>query len=125
VIYRSYDDLMMVAARVMGPRPLVRDHGLVEAAAFPPQASVFGADACSTLWDKAAAMMESLARNHPLVDGNRRLALAGTVVFLGMNGFRLTMNNDEAYDFTIAVASGDFESIEGIAQVLSEKREPR
>jgi death-on-curing protein len=70
-------------------------------------------------------MMESLARNHPLVDGNRRLALAGTVVFLGMNGFRLTMNNDEAYDFTIAVASGDFESIEGIAQVLSEKREPR
>ena len=69
--------------------------------------------------------MESLARNHPLVDGNKRLALAGTVAFLGMNGTRLSMNNDEAYDFTIRVATGDFESVQAIAQVLRENTEPR
>ena len=125
MIYLSYDDLMKVAARVIGSQPLVRDHGLLEAAAFRPQASVFGADAYPTLWDKAAAMMESLARNHPLVDGNKRLALAGTVVFLGMNGLRLTMNNDEAYDFTIKVSTGQFESVAAIATVLREFTEPR
>jgi death on curing protein len=125
MIFLSYDDLMKVAARVIGSQPLVRDHGLLEAAAFRPQASVFGADAYPTLWDKAAAMMESLARNHPLVDGNKRLALAGTVVFLGMNGFRLTMNNDEAYDFTIKVSTGEFESVAAIAAVLRESTEPR
>jgi death-on-curing protein len=125
MIYLSYDDLLKVAARVIGSQPLVRDHGLLEAAAFRPQASVFGADAYPTLWDKAAAMMESLARNHPLVDGNKRLALAGTVVFLGMNGFRLTMNNDEAYDFTIKVSTGEFESVAAIAAVPHEFSEPR
>ena len=70
-------------------------------------------------------MMESLARNHPLVDGNKRLALAGTVVFLGMNGFRLTMNNDEAYDFTIKVSTGEFESVAVTAQVLRVNTKPR
>jgi len=125
MIYLSHDDLLKVAARVIGSQPLVRDHGLLGAAAFRPQASVFGADAYPTLWDKAAAMMESLARNHPLVDGNKRLALAGTVVFLGMNGFRLTMNNDEAYDFTIKVSTGEFESVAVIAQVLRVNTKPR
>lgn len=125
MIYLSHDDLLKVAARVIGSQPLVRDHGLLEAAAFRPQASVFGADAYPTLWDKAAAMMESLARSHPLVDGNKRLALAGTVVFLGMNGFRLTMNNDEAYDFTIKVSTGEFESVAVIAQVLRVNTKPR
>ena len=125
MIFLSHDDLMKVAARVIGSQPLVRDHGLLEAAAFRPQASVFGADAYPTLWDKAAAMMESLARNHPLVDGNKPLALAGTVVFLGMNGFRLTMNNDEAYDFTIKVSTGEFESVAAIAAVIRESTVPR
>lgn len=125
MIFLSHDDLMKVAARVIGSQPLVRDHGLLEAAAFRPQASVFGADAYPTLWDKAAAMMESLARNHPLVDGNKPLALAGTVVFLGMNGFRLTMNNDEAYDFTIKVSTGEFESVAALAAVIRESTVPR
>ena len=125
MIFLSHDDLMKVAARVIGLQPLVRDHGLLEAAAFRPQASVFGADAYPTLWDKAAAMMESLARNHPLVDGNKRLALAGTIVFLGMNGFRLTMTNDEAYNFTIKVSTGEFESVAAIAAAIRESSEPR
>ena len=125
MIFLSHDDLMKVAARVIGLQPLVRDHGLLEATAFRPQASVFGADAYPTLWDKAAAMMESLARNHPLVDGNKRLALAGTIVFLGMNGFRLTMTNDEAYNFTIKVSTGEFESVAAIAAAIRESSEPR
>lgn len=125
MIYLSYHDLVVISARVIGAPPMIRDPGLLEAAAFRPQATVFGDDAYPTLFDKAAALMESLARNHPLVDGNKRLALAGTVAFLGMNGIRLSMNNDEAYDFTIRVATGDFESVQAIAQVLRENTESR
>jgi death-on-curing protein len=118
MIYLSHEDLLKIATRVTGGPPLVRDHGLLEAAAFRPQATVFGSDAYPTIWDKAAAMMESLARNHPLVDGNKRLALAGTIVLLGMNGLKLKMSNDEAYDFTIKVATGGFDSITAISDVL-------
>jgi len=125
MIYLSYDDLLAVAARVIGSPPLVRDPGLLEAAAFRPQASVFGADAYPTVWDKAAALCESLARNHPLVDGNKRLALAGVIVFLGVNGLRLTMDNDAAYDFTISVATGEFPDVAAIAEVLRNRTQPR
>jgi len=125
MIYLSYADLMTVAARVIGSQPLIRDHGLLEVAAFRPQARVFGSDAYPTVWDKAAAMMESLARTHPLVDGNEHLALAGVVVFLGMNDVRLTMTNDEAYDFTATVSTGGFESVSAIAAVLRESTDPR
>lgn len=118
MIYLDYDDLIAVATRVIGAPPLVRDQGLLEAAAFRPRASAFGSDAYPTLWSKAAALMESLARSHPLVDGNKRLALGAVIVMLGMNGYRLIMTNDQAYDFTIEVATGQFEDVATIADVL-------
>jgi death on curing protein len=62
--------------------------------------------------------MHSLARNHPLVDGNKRLALAAAIVFLGVNGHRLTLSNDEAYELTMAVASGRLDDVGVIAQRL-------
>jgi len=50
-----------------------------------------------------------------LVDGNQRLALAATITFYGMNGMRLTLTNDEAYDLVIAVASGHLADVSEIA----------
>lgn len=125
MIYLDYDDLIAVATRVIGAPPLVRDQGLLEAAAFRPKASAFGSDAYPTLWSKAAALMESLARSHPLVDGNKRLALGAVIVMLGMNGYRLIMTNDQAYDFTIEVATGQFEDVATIADVLEGSATPR
>jgi len=118
MIYLDYDDLIVVATRVIGSPPVVRDQGLLEAAAFRPRATALGSDAYPTLWSKSAALMESLARSHPLVDGNKRLALGSVIVMLGMNGHRLTMTNDQAYDFTIAVATGQFEDVATIADFL-------
>ena len=69
----------------------MRDHGLLEAALARPQASAFGADAYESLEAKAGALLHSLARHHALVDGNKRLALAGTIAFSGLNGYRLTL----------------------------------
>ena len=74
---------------------------------------------------KAAALLHSLARNHALIDGNKRLALAATLAFLGVNGQRLLLTNDEAYDLVIAVATGELDDVAKIAEVLRENSAPR
>jgi death-on-curing protein len=99
--------------------------GLLESALARPQASAFGEDAYPTLDEKAGALLHSLARNHALVDGNKRLALAGLLVFYGMNGRRLTLTNDEAYDVVIDVASGQLDDVPAIAERLAAATEPR
>jgi death-on-curing protein len=117
VIYLTLDDLLHVADRTLGEFQ-VRDAGLLESAAARPQATAFGADAYPRLPEKAAALLHSLARNHPLVDGNKRLALAATIAFLGLNGRRLALTNDEAYDLVVAVAAGSLDDIAAIARGL-------
>ena len=69
-------------------------------------------------------MLHSLARNHALVDGNKRLALAGTIAFLGVNGRRLTLTNDEAYDLVIEVSTGELRDIAELALRLRRGSEP-
>lgn len=118
MIYLTLDEILRVAERALGPDFVVRDHGLLESAVARPATSVFGQDAYPTLDDKAAALLHSLARNHSLVDGNKRLALAGVIAFYGVNGRRLTLTNDEAYDLVIGVASGMLDVVDGIAAIL-------
>ena len=118
MIYLDLESLLHIATRVLGSEPDVRDYGLLESAVARPQASAFGEDAYPAIHDKAAALLHSLARNHALIDGNKRLSLAATIAFLGMNGFRLTLSNDEAYDLVIGVATGEIEDVSEIASVL-------
>ena len=86
--------------------PGVRDAGLLEAAAMRPRTSVFGDDAYPTLDEKAAALLESIVRNHPLVDGNKRLGWLATVIFYALNGVDLDAPEDPAYDLVIGIAEG-------------------
>lgn len=125
MIYLTLEELLHVAERTLGGSVDVRDHGLLESALARPQTTVFGDDAYPTLEDKAAALLHSLARNHALVDGNKRLALAGLFTFLGVNGRRLTLTNDEAYDLVIAVATGELDDIPPIAERLRDATVPR
>jgi death on curing protein len=118
VIYLTAAELLYVAGRALGGEPKVRDHGLLESAAARPRASAFGADAYPDLDVKAAASLQSLATNHALVDGNKRLALAGMIAFYGVNGRTLTLSNDEAYDLVMSVACGELVSVEEIAARL-------
>ena len=80
MIHLDLDDLLHVAERALG-EVLVRDMGLLEAALARPRATAFGSDAYPDLHTKAAALLHSLATNQALVDGNRRLALAGAIAF--------------------------------------------
>lgn len=119
MIYLTLPELLHVADRTLGGEPKVRDIGLLESALARPQATAFGADAYPDLDAKAAALLHSLAGNHALVDGNKRLALAGVIAFYGLNGRRLTLSNDEAYDLVIAVADGSLDAVEQIAVRLA------
>jgi death-on-curing protein len=125
MIYLTLPELLRVAERVLGADVKVRDYGLLEAALARPKTTVFGQDAYPTLDEKAAALLHSLARNHALIDGNKRLALAGLIAFYGVNGRRLTLTNDAAYELVMAVASGALDAVADIAPVLRSATEAR
>lgn len=108
VDYLAIEDLLEIAAGILGEVQL-RDAGLLASAAARPAMSVLADDAYETFAEKAAALMHSLVRNHPLVDGNKRLAWAATRVFLILNGRDLTYTVDEAEAFVIAAATGDLD----------------
>jgi death on curing protein len=125
VIFLDLEALLQVATRTLGTEPEVRDHGLLESALARPQASALGRDAYPSIHEKAAALLHSLAQNRALVDGNKRLALAATIAFYGMNGMRLTLTNDKAYDLIIDIASGQTDDAAAIAAVLERSTENR
>ena len=118
MIFLDLDDLLHVAERALGGSPRVRDLGLLESAAIRPQTTALGEDAYPDLETKTAALLASIANNHALVDGNKRLALAATIAFLGVNRRRLTLTNDGAYDLVMAVASGGLTEVAEIAEQL-------
>jgi death on curing protein len=115
VIFLTAEELLFVAQRAIGAEVVVRDLGLLESAAARPQASAFGRDAYATLEERAAALVHSLVTNRALVDGNKRLGLAGLIAFLGVNGYRLTWSNDEAYGFIVDIADGTLVEVGEIA----------
>jgi death on curing protein len=125
VIFLGLDSLLHIATRTLATDPVVRDYGLLASALARPQASAFGEDAYPTIHEKAASLLHSAARNHALVDGNKRVALAATIAFLGINGIRLTLTNNEAYDLVIAVATGTLDDVPSIAAALDAHSEPR
>ena len=119
MIYLTLPELLHVAGRPLGPDYIVRDYGLLEAALARPRATAFGKDAYPDLDAKAAALLHSIARNRALIDGNKRLALAAAIAFYGLNGRRLTLTNDEAYDLVMSVAEGRLDTVEAIAAALT------
>jgi death on curing protein len=125
VLLLTLPELLHVADRTLGPDHVVRDYGLLEAALARPQATVLGEDAYPTLDPKAAALLHSLARNHVLLDGNERLALAALITIYGLNGRRLTLTNDEASDLVMKVASGQLDTVDNIAVLIQSSTQPR
>jgi len=118
--YLTVDDLVGVAQRVVDGEMRIRDAGLLASAAARPRTTVFGQDAYPGIWEKTAALMESLGRNHALIDGNKRLAWNATWFFLGINGhvLREPLDEDFAERFVVDVVTGKLE-IPQIASGLS------
>jgi death on curing protein len=92
----------------------VRDQGLLESAIDRPNATFAGEELYPTLYLKAAAILESIVKNHPFVDGNKRTGWASCAALMRFSGFKFTLTEEEAYDFVIRVASSHLE-LEDIA----------
>ncbi|MEU2248848.1 type II toxin-antitoxin system death-on-curing family toxin [Streptomyces sp. NPDC019224] len=102
-----------------GQQVAVRDLGLLSSAVHRPQSQMYGVEAYSDLFEKAAALLQSLAVNHPLVDGNKRMAWMSTVVFLDFNGSEMVaVDQDEAYKLVVEVAQGSLDDVGEIARRL-------
>ena len=106
--YLDLEDVLSLARTLLGDPPPVRDIGLLGSAVARPQTSVFGEDAYPDVFSKAAALLQSIVNNHPLVDGNKRLGWLATAVFLELNDVKASeATNDDVYDFAIWVASSN------------------
>ena len=106
--YLDLEDVLSLARTLLGDPPPVRDIGLLGSAVARPQTSVFGEDAYPDVFSKAAALLQSIVNNHPLVDGNKRLGWLATAVFLELNDVQASKaTNDDVYDFVIRVASSN------------------
>lgn len=116
--YLDLEDVLALAARLLGDPVPLRDVGLLGSAVARPQTTLWGEDAYPDVWTKAAALLHSIVKNHPLVDGNKRLGWLATAVFLELNGVAITdASNDDVYEFVIAVAAGEHE-VDDIAHQL-------
>ncbi len=117
--YLDLEDLLAAARAALRGEPRVRDWGLLEAALARPRASVYGQDAYPDLHAKAAALLQSLARNHALVDGNKRLAWVAIRLFYVFNGHDLRSPDlEEGESFVVAVAAGQLD-LDKIAETLA------
>ncbi|MEU8627225.1 type II toxin-antitoxin system death-on-curing family toxin [Streptomyces sp. NPDC048669] len=118
-IYLSSEDILVIAEHACPDMQIVvRDAGLLESAAHRPSAAMFGEEAYPDVVDKAAALLQSLAINHPLFDGNKRTAWLSCVTFLAMNDVDLRPDIDAAERLVIAVATGEADEVKVISQGL-------
>lgn len=118
VTYLTLEDALGLVRRLdAGP---VRDLGLLDSALHRPRASFLGTEVYPGLELKAAALLQSIAKNHPLIDGNKRLAWLATVVFLDLNGHRCTLDRSIAVQLVLDVAKADLDITEVSARLAIE-----
>lgn len=87
----------------------IKDWGLLESAVFRPQSSAFSKEAYPSLFDKAAALFQSLGQNHPFHNANKRTAFTALVVFLRLNGYNFVMDQKAAEDLTVDMVNHHYE----------------
>ena len=98
MIKLTIEDMMLLHQKIIdktGGIRGVRDIGLLELAVNSPFASFDGEDLYRTVEEKAKQLCNSLIRNHPFLDGNKRIGILAMLVFLDLNGKRLTITNEE------------------------------
>lgn len=104
--YLDASDLLVLATAVTGGDLVVRDLGLLAAAAHRPRAIVLGVEAYESLWAKAAALMDSVVRSRPLAQGNWRLGWVAAVTLCDINGWWIDADDDDALDLVRQVGRG-------------------
>ena len=107
--YLDSADLLLLATSACEGDLVVRDAGLLDAAAHRPKAVVLGREVYPTLWLKAAALLDSIVRTRPLAGGNWRLGWLAVVAFCDLNGWWVDSDDDFALDLVRQVSRGEIE----------------
>ena len=95
----------------------VKDPGLLEGALARPRTTVFGEDAYPTISLKAAALMHSVIKNHPMIDGNKRTSWVLMVSFLWINGYKHNMSTEVGFNLTLGIDESQIE-LEEAASII-------
>ena len=95
----------------------IRDVGLLASALARPATTVMGVEVYPGLGEKAAALLESVARFHPLIDGNKRTAWTQMVLLLWVNGFKHDFTTDQGFELVVGMASGGIELQDSAAEI--------
>jgi len=122
VKYLSTQDVLLLhnmAVNASGGSHGLRDFGLLDSAVTRPQASFDGKDLYPTIFLKAGALLHSLLRNHPFVDGNKRTAMFSGMTFLELNGYTFVAEQDEIVLYALRIENENL-SVEEIALWLEE-----
>lgn len=115
----SVEDVMVISAVACEEmQVVVRDPGLLDSAAQRPMATAFGREVHPELYGKAAALLQALLINHPLVDGNKRTAWLSCVTLLALHGEELRPDIDAAERLILDVISGELSEVGAIAEAL-------
>jgi death-on-curing protein len=101
-------NVAMIERYSKGEQIGVKDTSLLESAVLRPQSSAFSEDAYPTIFSKAAALFESLGKNHPFHNANKRTAFTALLIFLRYNGFQFKMDQKAAEDFTVDMVNHKF-----------------
>jgi death-on-curing protein len=99
------------------------NEGLLDSALAQPQATFFGEFLHQEIHEQAAAYLYHLVKNHPFLDGNKRVGAAVMEVFLRINGYVLTLSNEELYNLTMQVAQGQLSKDE-VSALIYENMQP-
>ena len=125
-IYLSAEQVLFIHARLIaetGGDHRIRDLGMLLSAVGRPKASFDERDLYPDLFSKGAALMESLIRNHPFMDGNKRTGITAAGLFLRQNGYRLTAGNSDLAAVTLSVAQSQAD-LEALSAWLQEYSHP-
>lgn len=110
-------NVAMIQRYSTGEQIGVKSPSLLESAVLRSQSSAFGDDAYPTIFEKAAALFESLGQNHPFQNGNKRTAFTSLVIFLRYNGLSFKMENKLAEDFTVDMVNHKY-SFNGLVEII-------
>ena len=124
-IYLTAEQVLFIHYRLVsetGGEHAVRDIGLLESAIARPKATFDGQELYTNIFDKAAALMESLVNNHPFIDGNKRTGIACTVLFLRQNGIPFSAKNSDLERFTLRVRSSKIKPSEIVKWLKNHSR---
>ncbi|MGC6585776.1 type II toxin-antitoxin system death-on-curing family toxin [Paenibacillus sp. Dod16] len=101
-------NVAMIQKYSVGEHIGVKNPHLLESALHRPQSSAFGEDAYLSIWEKSAALFESLGQNHPFQNANKRTAFTALLLFLRYNGYRFIMDQKQAENFTVDMVNHKF-----------------